>query len=71
MNAKFLKKASAEIERKTDIGTVLTLSSTSIKCVGGVIVSKLEGEASVNNTFEEKLDRLKEKESIELETILF
>ena len=67
----FTQETSKTIEQKTGKKTVLNLTSGHLESIGGAVVSKADGSANINNTFEERLRRTKEAMTSEFETIIF
>ncbi|MFP3985488.1 MAG: V-type ATP synthase subunit E family protein [Candidatus Bathyarchaeia archaeon] len=47
------------------------MDRTVTKAIGGAIISIADQKASVDNTFEARLGKIREEEKAELETILF
>ncbi|HDQ05481.1 MAG TPA: hypothetical protein ENN36_02010 [Candidatus Bathyarchaeota archaeon] len=68
---RFLKQTAEQIEEKTNTKTQLQLAKEPLNSLGGAIISKAKESATVNNTFEERLNRKKKQISGELENILF
>ncbi len=66
-----MKKLSKMVHEKTGKDTELVLNKESLRKAGGALVSTFDGQASVDNTFEARLERVKENATAELETILF
>ncbi len=66
-----LEKTSKRIEESTNTKTKIALERDTIKATGGAVASTADRKATVDNTFEARLDRMKEEARAELETILF
>lgn len=71
MSTSDLENLAEEIQDRTDTETEIALDKKAIKTIGGAIVSSAERKATVDNTFEARLERMKEQAKPELETILF
>lgn len=71
INQQFLKETAEKIAEKTGTETHLELSDEFVNSLGGAIISKVRESATVDNTFEERLNRKKKQISGELENILF
>lgn len=71
LTRKILDELSTSIERKTNKRTILNLAHKTINCIGGVVVSTVDERATVDNTLDARLKRLKEEIRTELEAILF
>lgn len=71
IDQKFLKEIAENITEQTEIKTHLKLTNESVNSLGGALVSKIGENATVDNTFEERLNRKRKKISGELENILF
>ncbi|HUW49033.1 MAG TPA: V-type ATP synthase subunit E family protein [Patescibacteria group bacterium] len=66
-----MKKLSKVVQKKTGNETELILDNDSLKAVGGAVVSTFDRQASIDNTFEARLERVIENAKAELEAILF
>ena len=66
-----LAKTSKEIGERTNTETKIALDKNTINTIGGAVVSAANQKATVDNTFEARLERIKEEAKAELETILF
>lgn len=66
-----MKKLSKAIQKETGNETELILDDAPLKTIGGVVVSTFDEQASIDNTFETRLERVKENAKAELEAILF
>lgn len=71
MSKRVLEKLSKEIQKRTKTETKIVVGEATIKAVGGAIISTTKQRATVDNTFEARLERMKEEAKAELETILF
>jgi len=71
VSQKALKQLSQEIEKRTQTETKIVLDKNLVKTIGGVVVSTADQRASIDNTFETRLERIKEETQTELETLLF
>ena len=71
MSTSDLKSLAEEIQDRTDTQTTIAFDKKAINTIGGAIVSSAEQKATVDNTFEARLERMKEQAKTELETILF
>ncbi len=71
MSKHVLEKLSREIQKLTNTETKIVVGEATIKTVGGAIISASNQKATVDNTFEARLERIKEEAKAELETILF
>jgi V/A-type H+-transporting ATPase subunit E len=71
MNKRFLKQTAEKIKDKTNTETDLQLAKEPLNSLGGPVISKSKESATVDNTFEERLNRKKKQISGELENILF
>jgi vacuolar-type H+-ATPase subunit E/Vma4 len=67
----FLKQIAEKIEEKTNTETSLQMAKEPLKSLGGTIISKAKESATVDNTFEERLNRKKKRISGELDNLLF
>lgn len=66
-----LKKLSLIISEKTGVSTEAVLDEKIVRAIGGVELSTTDQKASVDNTLEARLERIKEDAKAELEAILF
>lgn len=66
-----LEKISKEIGERNKTETKIALDKNTINAIGGAVVSAADQKATVDNTFEARLERIKEEAKAELETILF
>lgn len=66
-----LEKISEEITEHTHTETNITVDKDTVNTIGGAIVSLSDQKATIDNTFEVRLERIKETGKTELETILF
>jgi vacuolar-type H+-ATPase subunit E/Vma4 len=71
VGVKLLARASAEITSVTGKETKLTLNPESLETLGGVKLAQAESKATVDNTFEGRLRRLREQKQSELESMVF
>ncbi len=71
VSQKTLKQLSQEIEKRTQTETKIVLDKNPVKTIGGVVVSTTDQKATIDNTFEARLERIKEDTRPELETLLF
>jgi V/A-type H+-transporting ATPase subunit E len=71
VSQKTLKQLSQEIEKITQIETKIVLDENPVETIGGVVVSTADQKAIIDNTFEVRLERVKEEAQTELETLLF
>lgn len=66
-----LERISEEITEKTHTETEITVEEDTINTIGGAIVTLSDQKATIDNTFEARLERVKETGKPEVETILF
>jgi V/A-type H+-transporting ATPase subunit E len=66
-----LESLAKEIHDRTDTETRITLDENAIEAIGGAVVASADQKATVDNTWEARLERMKEQAKAELETILF
>ena len=66
-----LDRIAKEAEAETGNKTSLTISDERIKSVGGVIVRSKDKLLTVDNTFESRLERLRERLRVSVANILF
>ncbi len=66
-----LKRLADEISKATKIETTLVLNDEALKNIGGAVISTADQKATVDNTFEARLERIREEAKAEVETILF
>lgn len=66
-----LENLAKETQDRTDTETRIALDKNAIRTIGGAAVSSGDRKATVDNTFEARLERMKEQAKAELETILF
>jgi V/A-type H+-transporting ATPase subunit E len=66
-----LESLATELQDRTDTETRIILDENAIQTIGGAIVTLADQKATVDNTFEARLERMKEQAKAELETILF
>jgi len=66
-----LARASAEVSKVAGKETRLTLNKEPLETVGGARLVQAESKATVDNTFEGRLKRLKEQKESELENMVF
>lgn len=71
IDKQFLKQITEKIEEKTNTKTSLQMAKEPLKSLGGAIISKAKESATVDNTYEERLNRKKKRISGELENLLF
>jgi vacuolar-type H+-ATPase subunit E/Vma4 len=71
VSKRFLTQTAKKIEEKTNTKTHLQLAKEPLNSLGGAVISKAKESATVDNTFEERLNRKKKQISGELENILF
>lgn len=69
--ARNFRKLSKTIQERTGSKTNLVLDNDSLKVIGGVVVLAVDQRASIDNTFEARLDRIREDAEAELEAVLF
>jgi len=70
-SSELLARASAEVTKVTGKETRITKSKEPLKVVGGARLVQTESKATVDNTFEGRLKRLKEQRQSELENMVF
>lgn len=70
MKKKTLEDIAKEVKEKTGTETKIVLDKSGIKSIGGVILLTADQKSTIDNTFESRLDRIKEEAITELETIL-
>jgi V/A-type H+-transporting ATPase subunit E len=66
-----LESLAKEIHDRTDTETRITLDENAIEAIGGAVVASADQKATVDNTLEARLERMKEQAKAELDTILF
>ena len=71
MSTSDLESLAKELQDRTDTETTIALDKKAINTIGGAMVASAEQKATVDNTFEARLERMKEQAKTELETILF
>ncbi|MEM2094445.1 MAG: V-type ATP synthase subunit E family protein, partial [Candidatus Bathyarchaeia archaeon] len=60
-----------EVEVKTGVSTTLMLSKEPVDIIGGAVLTSIDGTATVDNSIEARLKRVKEENQGEVEAILF
>ncbi|MFH2111001.1 MAG: V-type ATP synthase subunit E [Candidatus Bathyarchaeota archaeon] len=70
-SSELLARASAEVTKVTGKAARLILSQEPLEAVGGARLVQAESKATVDNTFEGRLKRLKEQRESELENMVF
>lgn len=65
------EKLERAIEDRTKTETRIVLDEKTVNVIGGAVVSTADETATIDNTFEARLERIKEEAKAELETILF
>jgi len=71
VRSRFLREAAEKIEEATHIETSLEAAEGTLDSIGGVVVSRRDENVSVDNTFKERLGRIKNEERSEVYRILF
>lgn len=71
MKKDLVKKLPKTIQDKANNKTEMILDEKSSRTIGGAVVSAVDQQASIDNTFEARLERVKEAAKAELEAILF
>lgn len=71
LTSKALEELSEEVHEQTGTETSMELSEETIRQIGGVVVSTFDGIAGIDNTFEARIERIRENNRLEIETILF
>jgi len=71
LDKEFTKNAAEQIRERTNSEVDLILDKQHLKSAGGAMVSKSDGSAKIDNSVEERLNRLKERVNRELDNILF
>lgn len=66
-----LTRISSEVEKQTRKSTSFTISKDRIKSIGGVIVRSKDQLLTVDNTFEARLERLREQLRVNIANLLF
>ncbi len=66
-----IKKIRKQIQKETNMETSIDLDEKIIQTIGGAAISMVDQKATIDNTFEARLERIKEKTKAELEAILF
>jgi len=68
---KMMGELDSFVKKKTGRDISLSLAKETIPCTGGVIVRDMENQIEVDNTFEAKLNRLKEGIRVDVAKLLF
>jgi V/A-type H+-transporting ATPase subunit E len=71
LDKKMMGELDSFVKEKTGRDISLTLAQETIPCIGGVMVRDLEKQIEVDNTFEAKLNRLKEGIRVDVAKLLF
>jgi V/A-type H+-transporting ATPase subunit E len=71
LKKRVLRKLAKRIQEKTQTETSLEIADDSVDSLGGNVVSRKGENVSVDNTFEERLSRIKEEKRSEVYRILF
>jgi len=71
LDGKMMEELNDFVKKRTGRNISLSLASTAIPCLGGVIVRDIEKRVEVNNTLEAKLDRLRESIRVDAAKLLF
>jgi len=66
-----LSKIAKEIEKQTGTTTSLVISKDKVKSIGGVMVRSKDLSFTVDNTFEARLERMREQLRVSIANILF
>ncbi len=66
-----LSKIAKEVENQTGVKTSLSISNETIRSIGGVIVRSKDQFLTVDNTFEARLERLREQLRVNVANLLF
>lgn len=66
-----LSKIAKEVEEQTGVKTSLNISKERIRSIGGVIVRSKDRLLTVDNTFEARLERLREQLRVNVANLLF
>lgn len=66
-----IEKIRKQIQKETNMETSIDLDEKTVRTIGGAVISMVDQKATIDNTFEARLERIKEKAKAELETILF
>jgi|GEM_PF-919032 len=71
LTRKALEELADEVQERAGNETSLELSKETGGQIGGAIVSTVDGAATIDNTFEARIERIRENNQLEIETILF
>lgn len=66
-----LKRLSKEIKERTKAETRIVLDEYAVNAIGGAVISTADQKATIDNTLEARLEKIKKEAKTELETILF
>ena len=70
-NRNILRELTTFVKKRTGRDVYLAVADKTIQCLGGVVVRDLERQVEVDNTFETKLNWLKEGIRVDVAKILF
>ncbi|MFW6117418.1 MAG: V-type ATP synthase subunit E [Thermoproteota archaeon] len=71
MSEERMEKISQKITELTNTETEITVDEDTVNTIGGAVVTLSDQKATIDNTFEARLERIQETGKTELETILF
>ena len=66
-----LSKIAKEVEKQTGTATSIVISKDKVKSIGGAIVRSLDQSFTVDNTFEARLERVREQLRVRVANVLF
>lgn len=66
-----LSKIAKEVEKQTGTATSIVLSKDKVKSIGGAIVRSLDQSFTLDNTFEARLERVREQLRVSVANVLF
>ena len=66
-----LSKIAKEIEKQTGTATSIVISKDKVKSIGGAIVRSLDQSFTLDNTFEARLERVREQLRVSVANVLF
>ncbi len=66
-----LSKIAKEVEKQTGTATSIVISKDKVKSIGGAIVRSLDQSFTVDNTFEARLERVREQLRVSVANVLF
>ena len=66
-----LSKIAKEVEKQTGTATSIVISKDKVKSIGGAIVRSLDQSFTLDNTFEARLERVREQLRVSVANVLF